>query len=98
MKGTLFITSDHGKAESMLDPQSGMPMTAHTTNDVPFLMMHGPLNGEKTEQAGIAADTTCRYRPFYFELYGNSHSIRNAKITILSLIFLQTKSKLDTLF
>jgi len=34
----LLITADHGNAEQMLDPVTGNPHTAHTTNVVPFLM------------------------------------------------------------
>ena len=35
--GTVFITADHGNAENMIDFSTGKPMTAHTTNIVPFL-------------------------------------------------------------
>ncbi|KAF4610634.1 hypothetical protein D9613_007333 [Agrocybe pediades] len=35
----LLITADHGNAEQMLDPHTGNPHTAHTTNVVPFLMV-----------------------------------------------------------
>ena len=34
--GTVFITADHGNSEQMIDYSSGKPMTAHTTNLVPF--------------------------------------------------------------
>jgi 2,3-bisphosphoglycerate-independent phosphoglycerate mutase len=33
----LFITADHGNAEQMIDPETGGPHTAHTTNPVPLL-------------------------------------------------------------
>jgi 2,3-bisphosphoglycerate-independent phosphoglycerate mutase len=36
---TLFITADHGNCELMIDPSSGGPHTAHTTNPVPFLVV-----------------------------------------------------------
>ncbi len=36
----LLITADHGNAEMMIDPQTGGPHTAHTTNPVPFVAMH----------------------------------------------------------
>lgn len=35
--GTLLITADHGNAELMADPETGAPLTAHTTNPVPFI-------------------------------------------------------------
>lgn len=34
----LLITADHGNAEQMLNPDTGAPHTAHTTNKVPFIM------------------------------------------------------------
>ncbi len=35
---TLLMTADHGNAEQMLDPKTGEPHTAHTTNRVPFIL------------------------------------------------------------
>jgi len=35
--GTVFITADHGNAEIMVDFSTGEPMTAHTTDPVPFI-------------------------------------------------------------
>ncbi len=52
--GTVFITADHGNAESMIDYSTGKPMTAHTTNLVPFTYVSkevGTLRG-----GGILAD------------------------------------------
>jgi 2,3-bisphosphoglycerate-independent phosphoglycerate mutase len=34
-----IITADHGNAEMLIDPASGGPHTAHTTNPVPFLLV-----------------------------------------------------------
>jgi 2,3-bisphosphoglycerate-independent phosphoglycerate mutase len=33
----VLVTADHGNAEQMLDPATGGPHTAHTTNPVPFV-------------------------------------------------------------
>ncbi|MFN2637000.1 MAG: 2,3-bisphosphoglycerate-independent phosphoglycerate mutase [Gemmatimonadaceae bacterium] len=33
----LLVTADHGNAELMIDPDTGGPHTAHTTNPVPFV-------------------------------------------------------------
>ena len=33
----VLVTADHGNAEMMIDPLTGGPHTAHTTNPVPFL-------------------------------------------------------------
>jgi 2,3-bisphosphoglycerate-independent phosphoglycerate mutase len=35
----LLITADHGNSEMMIDPATGGPHTAHTTNPVPFLVV-----------------------------------------------------------
>ncbi len=37
--GTLLITADHGNAEQMIDPATGGPHTAHTTNPVPMILV-----------------------------------------------------------
>ncbi|OSD01121.1 cofactor-independent phosphoglycerate mutase [Trametes coccinea BRFM310] len=38
----LLITADHGNAEQMINPETGAPHTAHTTNPVPFIMTGDP--------------------------------------------------------
>ena len=38
--GQLFICADHGNAEVMVDPETGAPMTAHTTDPVPFILVN----------------------------------------------------------
>jgi 2,3-bisphosphoglycerate-independent phosphoglycerate mutase len=37
--GAILITADHGNAEMMIDPVTGGPHTAHTTNPVPFIVI-----------------------------------------------------------
>ena len=37
--GRLLVTADHGNAEMMWDPATGQPMTAHTTNPVPVVLV-----------------------------------------------------------
>jgi 2,3-bisphosphoglycerate-independent phosphoglycerate mutase len=37
--GAMLITADHGNAEMMIDPTTGGPHTAHTTNPVPFIVV-----------------------------------------------------------
>lgn len=49
--GAMLITADHGNAEQMIDPATGGPHTAHTTNPVPLILMSEDaskyrLNGE----------------------------------------------------
>lgn len=37
--GAMLITCDHGNAEQMIDPLTGAPHTAHTTNPVPCVVL-----------------------------------------------------------
>ncbi len=37
--GAMLVTADHGNAEQMIDPATGGPHTAHTTNPVPFILV-----------------------------------------------------------
>ena len=37
--GEVCITADHGNADQMVDPETGAPLTAHTTNPVPFIVV-----------------------------------------------------------
>lgn len=38
--GVLFICADHGNAEQLVDYKTGEPFTAHTTNQVPFILVN----------------------------------------------------------
>ncbi|MDE6167270.1 MAG: alkaline phosphatase family protein, partial [Acetatifactor sp.] len=38
--GALFICADHGNAEMLVDYETGEPFTAHTTNQVPFILVN----------------------------------------------------------
>ena len=40
--GAIVVTADHGNCETMVDPDSGGPHTAHTTNLVPVIVHGGP--------------------------------------------------------
>jgi 2,3-bisphosphoglycerate-independent phosphoglycerate mutase len=37
--GSIIVTADHGNAEMLIDPVTGGPHTAHTTNPVPFIVI-----------------------------------------------------------
>ena len=54
--GTALITADHGNAEQMVDPQTGQPHTAHTSNIVPFILMDDNLKHAKLREGGRLAD------------------------------------------
>ena len=40
--GAAVICADHGNCETMIDPSTGGPHTAHTTNPVPVIVVNGP--------------------------------------------------------
>ncbi len=40
VNGQLFICADHGNAEQLIDYETGVPFTAHTTNPVPFILVN----------------------------------------------------------
>ena len=55
-KATVFITADHGNCETMIDPVTGQPHTAHTTNPIPFIAIADDLTGRKLRTGGRLAD------------------------------------------
>jgi 2,3-bisphosphoglycerate-independent phosphoglycerate mutase len=55
-RGTTLITADHGNAEQMLDPKTGQPHTAHTTNPVPFHLIDEASLGVKLREGGALED------------------------------------------
>ena len=61
--GILAVTADHGNAEQMLDPVTGQPHTAHTTNPVPFVILG---TGSLKLEEGMLADVA----PTLLELAG----------------------------
>jgi 2,3-bisphosphoglycerate-independent phosphoglycerate mutase len=71
----LLITADHGNAEQMVNPQTGNPHTAHTTNKVPFIMTGDPKvlrfkedekkDGEEDEEGAL-----CDVAPTVLDLLG----------------------------
>jgi 2,3-bisphosphoglycerate-independent phosphoglycerate mutase len=53
--GAMLITADHGNAEMMIDPATGGPHTAHTTNPVPFILI-----AENSKQLSLRPDGSLR--------------------------------------
>ncbi|AYD41212.1 2,3-bisphosphoglycerate-independent phosphoglycerate mutase [Clostridium fermenticellae] len=52
--GVAFVTADHGNAEQMIDYSTGKPMTAHTTDPVPFIYV--AKDAKPLRDSGILAD------------------------------------------
>jgi 2,3-bisphosphoglycerate-independent phosphoglycerate mutase len=53
--GAMIVTADHGNCELMVDPETGGPHTAHTTNLVPVVLVGGP-QGTSLRDGGRLAD------------------------------------------
>jgi 2,3-bisphosphoglycerate-independent phosphoglycerate mutase len=51
----LLITADHGNCEMMIDPATGGPHTAHTTNPVPFIVVD-PDGDRPLREGGALCD------------------------------------------
>jgi 2,3-bisphosphoglycerate-independent phosphoglycerate mutase len=45
--GVALVTADHGNAEMMIDPKTGGPHTAHTTNLVPLVLADPRARGKR---------------------------------------------------
>jgi len=69
---TIIVTADHGNAERMIDTKTNKPHTAHTSSDVPFILILNDeqakiFNGEiKLRKKGILGDIA----PTILELMG----------------------------
>ncbi len=53
--GVAFFTADHGNAEQMLTPE-GEPVTAHSTNPVPCIVVGESFVGRRLRDGGSLAD------------------------------------------
>jgi len=54
--GGLIVTADHGNCEQMIDPATGGPHTAHTTYDVPLIVVDERHRGHRLRTGGRLAD------------------------------------------
>ena len=64
MKGTLMVTADHGNAEAKVDLVSNLPLTAHSTDSVPFILVDERFKGQKLRKGGAL----CKVAPTLLEL------------------------------
>ncbi|GIM29485.1 2,3-bisphosphoglycerate-independent phosphoglycerate mutase [Clostridium polyendosporum] len=54
--GTVFITADHGNAETMIDFSNGEPMTSHTVVPVPLVWISKDAEGKELNEGGRLCD------------------------------------------
>ncbi len=62
--GAMVVTADHGNCEMMVDPETGGPHTAHTTNPVPVVVVGAPP-GSRVESGRL-----CDLAPTVLQLMG----------------------------
>ena len=84
----LLITADHGNAEQMINPETGAPHTAHTTNKVPFIMTGDPKKFKFTvdkkdgeEEEGALADVAPTVLDIMVRAYVPIHSRRRLMLS-----------------
>ena len=53
---TVIVTADHGNCELMIDPATGGPHTAHTTNPVPIVMVGAGAGTKHLRSGGSLRD------------------------------------------
>ncbi len=67
--GVALVTADHGNAEEMIDRATGRPMTAHTTNPIPFVLV--APEGHPARDARLRPDARlCAVAPTVLGLLG----------------------------
>lgn len=62
---TMILTADHGNSEVMVNAETGKPQTAHTTNEVPFVIINGDPDIELKEGGAL-----CNVAPTVLQLMG----------------------------
>ena len=63
--GECLITADHGNVELMLDPETGGPVTSHTTGPVPLVFV-----SKRSEQYSLNAGRLCDIAPTLLSMLG----------------------------
>ena len=66
MGGKAIVTADHGNADQMVDPVTGEPFTAHTTNPVPMIV----IDPEHPKHALATGGRLCDLAPTLLRMMG----------------------------
>src|SRR3989344_2047543 len=89
--GVMLITSDHGNAERLRDPVTGLPETKHDSSAVPVYVIANELKKEKDnfevetsehEVAGILSDVA----PTILELMGIPQPAEMTGVSLMKLL------------
>ncbi|MGE4273082.1 MAG: 2,3-bisphosphoglycerate-independent phosphoglycerate mutase [Desulfitobacterium sp.] len=79
-QGAVIVTADHGNAESKKDLQTGQPLTAHTTNPVPLILVSDQFKGKALREGGALQDVA----PTILELMGIAQPPEMTGISLLN--------------
>ena len=61
----MLLTADHGNSEVMVNPETGKPQTAHTTNKVPFVLINAKAGTTLVEDGAL-----CDIAPTVLQIMG----------------------------
>jgi 2,3-bisphosphoglycerate-independent phosphoglycerate mutase len=76
--GAMIVTADHGNCEVMVDPVTGGPHTAHTTNPVPVILVGGPPG------AALRDGRLCDLAPTLLQLMGLAQPAEMTGTTLIT--------------
>lgn len=76
--GAMIVTADHGNCETMIDPETGGPHTAHTLNPVPVALINGP------DGANLNTGRLADLAPTILELMGVEKPVEMTGLSLLS--------------
>ena len=82
MGGTMIVTADHGNAEQKYD-ENNNPLTSHTTNPVPFVIVDKGRKQEKSCDFDHAKFGLCHVAPTILKIMGLTVPSLMCKETIL---------------
>lgn len=68
--GAAVVTADHGNCETMVDPATGGPHTAHTLNPVPFVIVDGAFRTDAPEPVALTPGRLSDVAPTVLALLG----------------------------
>ena len=66
----MLLTADHGNSEVMVNPETGKPQTAHTTNKVPFVLINAKDDTKLVDDGAL-----CDIAPTVLQLMGISQPV-----------------------
>ena len=76
----MLLTADHGNSEVMVNPETGKPQTAHTTNKVPFVLINSKPDVKLVDDGAL-----CDIAPTVLQLMGIKQPVEMDGTSLISL-------------